>query len=123
MSWKYSQASGTLTNPSGSRVGFGYSGHGDGVNNPSDEQQRNVGPIPQGEWEIGHFFDDPGGKGPVVAHLTPLPGTETFGRSGFMIHGDNEQMNHTASEGCLVLPRLLREQLASSIDRTLIVTG
>jgi len=123
MAWKYSQKTGALTNPAGNRVGIGYSGHGDGLDNPALEQQQCEGPIPQGEWEIGQFFDDPGHKGPLVAHLMPLPGTETFGRSGFMIHGDNEHLNHSASEGCIVLPRILREMILASNDRTLVVTG
>jgi hypothetical protein len=74
------------------------------------------GPIPRGAWTIGEFFDDPGGKGPVVAHLTPCEGTETFGRSGFMIHGDNQALNHSASEGCIVAPRFIRDQIAAEVS-------
>ena len=74
------------------------------------------GPIPRGKWEIGAFFDDPGGKGQVVAHLTPCDGTETFGRSGFLIHGDNSALNHSASEGCIVAPRVIREQIAAGLS-------
>jgi hypothetical protein len=122
MSWKYSQSSGTLINPAGSVVGTGYSGRGAGLNNPADQAAHDTGPIPQGEWTIGSFFDDPGGKGPMVAHVTPAQGTEAFGRSGFMIHGDNGAADHTASEGCIILPRLLREQIMSSDDRALVVT-
>jgi hypothetical protein len=103
-------------------VGEGYSGRGSGLNNPAQQAVEGQGPIPQGSWEIGAFFDDPGGKGPIVAHLTPADGTETFGRSGFMIHGDNAELNHTASEGCVILPRQLRLMIQSSQDRTLTVT-
>ncbi len=122
MSWKYSQTSGKLLSPAGSVVGVGYSGRGTGLNNPAEQAVEGVGPIPQGDWAIGSFFDDAGGKGPLVAHVMPMPGTETHGRSGFMIHGDNGAANHTASEGCIILPRGLREQIMGSNDRTLIVT-
>jgi hypothetical protein len=122
MAWKYSQSTGKLVNPSGSLVGTGYSGHGEGLNNPAMQNVADVGPIPQGRWTIGTFFDDPGGKGPLVAHLTPWSVTKTFGRSGFMVHGDNEAMNHTASEGCVVLAKINREQILACDDRLLTVT-
>lgn len=123
MAWKYSQSTGKLINPSGSLVGIGYSGRGEGLNNPAMQNVLDVGPIPQGRWTIGAFFNDPGGKGPLVGRLLPLQGTETFGRSGFMLHGDNEAMNHTASEGCIVLARINREQILACNDCLLIVTA
>jgi hypothetical protein len=122
MGWKYAQGSGKLVNPAGSVVGFGYSGRGVGLNNPAEQAVEDVGPIPQGEWTIGRFFDDEGGKGPLVAHVTAAPGTETYGRSGFMIHGDNEAANHTASEGCIILPRGLRVMVMASAESALTVT-
>jgi hypothetical protein len=123
MAYKYAQKSGELTNLSGNLIGTGYSGNGEGLNNPALQDDPGVGPIPQGDWAIGDFFDDLGGKGPIVAHLKPMPGTETFGRSGFMIHGDNAAMDHTASHGCLVLPHPLRAQIAASAERQLTVTA
>jgi hypothetical protein len=69
MSWKYSLSTGDLVNPACSRVGIGYSGRGIGLNNPVDQEVST----------IGNFFDDPGGKGPLVAHLSPAADTETFG--------------------------------------------
>ena len=119
MIWRYEQKTGILSDPNGEMVACGYSGNGEGLNNPEMQAVKDHGPIPRGSWVVGSFFDDPGGKGPVVAHLTPVAGTETFGRSGFMIHGDNEAMNHTASEGCIVLPRSARERIAQSGDAVL----
>ena len=116
MPWQYQQSSGNLTSPDGNVVGQGYSGHGPGVNDPSQQN-------PQGNWTIGAFFDDPGGKGPIVSHLTPEPGTETFGRSGFMIHGDNSEADHTASEGCIILVRPYRTMVAASPDHGLVVVA
>jgi hypothetical protein len=52
-------------------------------------------------------------------NLTPRPGNQMFGRSAFMIHGDNR--THTASQGCIILRRDLREQIDRSDDRELTV--
>jgi hypothetical protein len=93
--------------------GEGYSGHGEGLNEPSAESETGVGPIPAGRYAIGAFFDHPR-LGPCVARLLPLPGTVTFGRSGFFIHGDNAAMDHGASDGCIVLARPLRESIRDS---------
>jgi hypothetical protein len=42
-----------------------------------------------------------------------------FGRSGFLMHGDNIRLPGTASEGCIILPRDLREAIWNSADHTL----
>lgn len=115
--WTWNVLSGRLLDSAGELAGLGYSGHMQGVNNPDDEQIPDVGPVPRGQWTIGDFFDDPGGKGPIVAHLVPKDGTNTFGRSGFMIHGDN--LTHNASLGCIILPHGVRTRLAASSDRDL----
>lgn len=90
-----------------------YSGHGDGLNNPDMEQDRGIGPIPRGVWTIGTWEDDPH-LGPCVARLAPAGSTEAFGRSGFFIHGDNARMNHSASDGCIIVPHDLRERMKTS---------
>jgi hypothetical protein len=123
MAWQYQQSTGNLTDPNGAAAGKGYSGHGTGVNNPSSQNVPDVGPIPQGNWTIGAFFDDPGGKGPIVSHLVPANGTETFGRSGFMIHGDNSEADQTASEGCIILARPFRTAIRDSGDTALVVVA
>jgi hypothetical protein len=117
--WTYQQSTGAVTRADGVVIGDGYSGNGPGYNNPLSQDHVDVGPIPAGQWTIGSFFDDPGGKGPMVCHLTACKGTETFGRTWFMIHGDNTQANHSASEGCIVLSRPLRQQIAGSGDSSL----
>jgi type VI secretion system (T6SS) effector TldE1-like protein len=116
--WSYDSANGNLSQD-GTFVGTGYSGFGDGVNNPEEEMDADIGPIPRGEYTIDPFFDDPGGKGPIVAHLIPSSTTTIFNRSGFMIHGDNAAMNHTASHGCIILSRDLRQKIADSGDTSL----
>jgi hypothetical protein len=114
--WKYHSDTGVLESPTGFKLGDGYSGNGAGLNNPAMENVPMHGPIPRGSWTINPFFDDPDGKGPVVAHLTPCVDTQTFGRSGFMIHGDNSALNHSASEGCIVAPRFIRDQIAAGLS-------
>jgi len=120
VSWQFRQSTGEVIAPDGEVLGSGYSGHGPGVDNPADQAIPNVGPIPVGQWIIGPL-EDGGHLGPDVLPLFAAPGTETFGRTGFFIHGDNAQMNHTGSEGCLVLPRAWRILIGQSTDRTLVV--
>lgn len=118
--WTFNSANGNLSH-NGALVGNGYSGHEDGYLNPIMSHVHNLGPIPSGYWRIGEFFDDPGGKGPIVTQLTPDADTEVFGRAGFMIHGDNREFNHSASHGCIILQRSLREQIRDSGDTQLFV--
>lgn len=118
--WSYQQSTGNLTDPKGTTYyRVGYSGRDRGLNNSLMQDVPDIGPIPQGLWLIdAEWFDDPE-KGPMVVHLIPLFPTDVFGRDGFMIHGDNEEMNHTASEGCLILPRVYRQAIKDSGDTRL----
>lgn len=116
MTWVYKQSTGEILNGA-IPEGRGYSGTGEGRNNPTMQDVPDVGPIPQGEYSIGDSYDDIGGLGPCVMHLDPLPGTDTFGRSLFRIHGDNSE--HDASHGCVVLPPNIRHLIADSDDRIL----
>jgi hypothetical protein len=120
MTWAYKQSNGLLTND-GVFEGTGYSGTGDGRNNPAMQNIPNVGPIPQGSYTIGPAYDDENGLGPCVMHLDPIQGTETFGRSLFRIHGNN--VNNDASHGCVILGPAIRHLIAASDDRTLLVTA
>lgn len=98
-------------------VGKGYSGQGEGRNNPAMESIRSVGPIPRGQYHIGPAYDAPG-LGPCIMPLTPV-GHDALGRSGFFIHGDSKKGN--ASHGCIVLPRRARKFVGASKDRGLLV--
>jgi hypothetical protein len=116
--WSYDSANGNLSQD-GAFVGTGYSGFGDGVNNRAEEMDADIGPVPHGNYTIEPFFDDPGGKGPMVAHLEPAPENTMFGRTGFMIHGDNAAMNRTASHGCIIFARDIRQKISDSGDTAL----
>lgn len=119
--WGFNISKGTITN-NGLMVGIGYSGHGDGKGNSKLVAVPNVGPIPPGKYRIGKAYDDPGGLGPCVMHLDPLPGTNVFGRSLFRIHGDSIKTPGTASHGCVIAPPAVRRAINQSQDRVLEVT-
>jgi len=121
MTWTYKQSTGELDRD-GAAVGAGYSGHGDGLNNPAMQDVHDVGPIPQGGWTIGPPVDPPDHLGPLALPLTHVSGDE-FGRSAFFIHGDNAQLNHSASDGCIILVRELRQQIVDSGDDDLQVVA
>lgn len=129
--WTYKQKTGELevtvtyeSNVTSTEViASGYSGAGRGKNNPDYQSVPDQGPIPQGQWLIcGPPIDTPS-HGPYVLHLAPCENTNTFGRSGFLIHGDSKQHPGEASHGCIILPRAIREKVWQSGDRDLLVTA
>ena len=120
----YKQASGALFKES-TTLGTCYSGHGAGVNNPAMENVPMVGPIPVGVYTIGKPFTHPT-CGPEAMRLTPNPGTNDFGRGGFLMDGDNSELNHTASEGCIIAAKVIRNQVMAAVaagDDPLTVTA
>jgi hypothetical protein len=84
-------------------VGVGYSGNSDMVNDLEFDNEENAGCLPAGKYTLSGPFTNPE-KGPRVFNLIPNLANNMKGRSGFMIHGDTESMNHTASDGCIVSP-------------------
>lgn len=129
LDWIYSQSTGNLSyQPPASQGGGppalvasgGYSGNDAGYNNPSMQNVPNVGPIPQGGWTIGTPYNSPN-VGPYAIPLTPNPGTDDYGRTDFRIHGDNSCMCGSASEGCVVFNRNVRNQIVNSGDPNFIV--
>jgi RHS repeat-associated protein len=115
--WEYSQSTGQLwyvNDVTGQRtlVGKGFSGQGPGLNNPDEQNVRKEGPVPRGDWNIGPPYDSKK-TGPVTMNLDPLPGTETFKRDKFRMHGG------TKSEGCIIMDRNTRERVKRSRDRKL----
>ena len=115
--WTYDQSSGQIFHD-GKIVGTGYAGNGEGKNNPALQQVPNVGPIPRGSYRIGPPHDTPN-HGPFVLALTEDPANEMFGRAGFLIHGNSIKEPGTASHGCIILARALREKIYLSDDRML----
>jgi RHS repeat-associated protein len=125
--WIFQQSTGRLysegNNPSAvTLVGGGYSGAIGAQNNGALESIRNVGPIPLGNYSIGPqqtYVTNSGQELPGAMTLTPQAGTWPFGRDGFLIHGDNNQGNRSASQGCVILGPPIRNLIGNSSDRTL----
>ncbi len=126
LAWEYNQRTGNIvhrgnngriTPGSGSN---GYSGAPGFVNDPNAESRRSQGPIPRGSYTINPQINSEN-TGVGVLPLTPNPGTNTFGRDNFQIHGDNPRLNQTGSEGCIILPRNVRNRINGSGDNQLIV--
>lgn len=116
--WTYTQHTGELEHD-GEPVATGYSGCGEGKNNPEMQSVHNLGPVPQGHWTISGPPVNTPQHGPYVLRLSPSLETNTFGRSGFLIHGDSKTAPGTASQGCVILPRSVREKVWESGDRDL----
>lgn len=119
MTWYFSQSTGKVEQ-NGVHVGTGYSGRGAAKNNPDMENLRGEGPIPRGSYRIGPAYSH-GTKGPCTMNLDPI-GHNARGRTLFRIHGDSTTHPGSASEGCIVLPRKIREKIAVSGDASLTVT-
>ncbi|WP_345994076.1 tlde1 domain-containing protein [Sulfurimonas sp. HSL-1716] len=98
--------------------GQGYSGHGKGWNNPSMQNISNVGPIPQGTYRIGSSYNSTK-VGPFALPLISERNTNTFGRFSFLMHGDNQKRNHSASNSCMIFDRAIRKQVDQSGDKIL----
>ena len=114
MSFKYSQSTGVLTHDEGGLIGTGYSGHGDGVNNPEMQNVVGIGPVPQGLYTIQPPTEHPK-LGRLAMALLPSSENTMFGRSAFFMHGDNSAANHTASEGCIIMAPVIRNAVASAV--------
>jgi hypothetical protein len=119
MPWTYSQSTGQFSR--NGVVATGYSGAPTARNNPDMQGVHNVGPIPQGRYTIG-VPHNTATHGPHVMSLTPNAGTNTFGRAGFLIHGDSVRAPGTASQGCIIMDAATRQKISASGDVDLIVT-
>ena len=122
MTWTYVQKTGELLH-NGQHVDRGYSGHGDGLDNPEMQNAMGIGPIPCGSYRIGPPHTPVDHIGPIALSLTPDPANEMFGRSAFFIHGDNAKGDHSASNGCIILGRPTREAINNSADKALVVVA
>ncbi len=120
LSCEYHQSSGQLIcrDANGNPIvsGTGYSGAGWDRNNPNAQCVANLGPIPQGAYAMGAAYDT-ADHGPEVIPLSPINNTNTCGRSGFLIHGDNS--THTASQGCIIMDKSVRDVIAKTGGGTL----
>lgn len=125
--WTYEQASGRMYWPDGRLLATGYAGGNcgkspDGVNNHAMQNCKGVGPLPVGFYKLGRLIERHPHLGPFVIVLDPESGNEMFGRGDFRIHGDTTPQGN-ASEGCIILNRVARLEMARSEDRGLQVVA
>ena len=118
--WHYEQSTGELSY-NGADVCEGYSGKGEGKNNPDMQAVHDTGPIPRGCYTINEPVYTP--ELQFALPLTPNAENEMFGRSGFLIHGENAAHSGESSDGCIIIePRAIRENIAASGDNQLVVS-
>lgn len=124
MSWKYVQLTGSLYDPEGNLIGKGYSGQPPHDNDPDAQNLHNLGPIPEGLWQAVEMIPETSKHGPFVIRLEPYNETQTFGRSGFLIHGERvSPPPGFASDGCIIQSRDVREQIWNSMDHDIYVVS
>ena len=140
LDWIYQQSTGNLlyqplaaqgggTPQLISRGGLGqYAGQNEGLNNPAYQNVQgtgldsNGGPLPQGTYVIGPQqlnVTNVGTRLPASMRLIPDPLNDMFGRKGFLIHGDNGDGDQSASEGCPIIPKNIRNRIGNSNDKIL----
>jgi len=76
--------------------------------------------LPQGVYSFSETEDSPT-LGPFAIILVPNAANEMFGRSTFRMHGDSISHPGAASEGCIIMPRSIREKVFGSDDDTITV--
>ena len=118
ITYTYSQTSGLIYR-NGIFIYKGYSGIGEGLNNPLFESIKGKGPIPRGDYDIGPGFDAP--QGVCTMRLIPRVFTNTYGRSGFEWHGDLLAFpgKYLASHGCIITIRSIREMVNQDAEKYL----
>lgn len=122
MSWIYRQSTGELLRAEGTLAGKGYAGAAPhGKNDPLLQDVHDVGPIPRGFYTIGQAYRD-GKLGPVTMSLKQDACNRMLGRDLFFFHPDSITHPGEASEGCIVMPMAVLEEVAASKDRELEVT-
>ena len=110
--WIYQQSTGILFDPEGKKCCRGYSGRGEGKNNPKMDHVKSVGPIPKGDWVIGLPYNSQR----IGRYALPLyqHGHNSKGRNYFRIHGDSISNPGEASKGCMIHPLTIRKLIHQS---------
>jgi len=126
---RFSQSTGqyeyVYPNGTSIRIGTGYSGTGEGLNNPSAQGEQKVGPTPVGTYSIGSMGTITTSRGQLTdaMRLTPDSATQaeldSLERGGFIIHGSNDYENQTGSIGCPIARPAVRHRIAQSGTDTL----
>ena len=107
MAWVYKQATGELLKPDGTRLAFGFAGHSEGLNCSAKQDVHSLGPLPVGDYNMTGWIESDPHTGMCTIVLEAVPGSVTFGRDGFRIHGarslDKSGLSAflTSSDGCI----------------------
>lgn len=113
----YQQSTGTLAVVNGdwfAPLFVGSAGREAGRNSPDHQCEKNVGPLPVGDYRM-RIVDHPRFKAPAI-RLYPLAWSEEgtldhmCGRSGFFIHGG------TVSQGCILLQQRERSAVSGLVE-------
>lgn len=113
--WTYHISTGVMLDKNGKQVAKGYSGKGSHKNVVADTHIVNEGPLPIGIYKINAPRTS-AKTGPYAMDLTPDANNKMFGRGSFQIHGDSVKNPGTASSGCIIMPRNIRELIWNSND-------
>jgi len=108
--FSYSQRDGTIAVVNGdwfAPLFVGSAGREAGRNSPAHQCEKNVGPVPVGDYRM-RIVDHPRFARPAI-RLDPEEGTQMCGRSGFYIHGG------TVSQGCILMQRQERVTIAALV--------
>jgi hypothetical protein len=122
--WVYAQSTGRMFHVTGGVPVFldaGYSGNGASENDPDAQAIPLHGPIPRGGYGIG--APEPFKTMANCLPLSPDPGNQMNGRSGFLIHDGRFAggPHGMTSEGCICLPEKSRLAIWASGDHRLLV--
>jgi hypothetical protein len=117
MAWKYVIATGAMY-LDGILAGHAYSGHMQSVNNASQQNAEDTGPIPVGRYRIGRPYNHPT-RGPLTMNLHPAV-SNVIQKGDFMIHGDTqsnmERGAREASARAIVMTEVGRKDVAEYVE-------
>ena len=120
--WIYKQTTGELFNAQHQMVARGYAGKGVHKNKHESQHIVGEGPLPVGRYKINAPRTSQK-TGPYAMDLSPAKENTMFGRSAFQMHGDSIKAPGTASSGCIIMPRNIRELVWNSGDREIEVVA
>lgn len=126
MSYVFEQSTGRMIDPDSNEVAVGYAGgncghNPEGKNNPEMQNVPSIGPLPEGWYDLGEPVEH-SHLGAYAIPLIPDPSNEMYGRGSFYLHGDTTPSGN-ASEGCIIMPRLVRQAIKASGERLQVVRG
>lgn len=132
MSWEFEQSSGRIYDTSHELQGIGYAGgdcglHPEGVNSPNLENEKDIGPIPAGDYTADYIVMQHPKLGHFAIHLAPDPATSAriagYGRDpeSFFWHGDRIDLpgKQAASDGCIAGSLDVRQDFWMGLDHDL----